>query len=416
MKSAKLAKRIAADSRRTVLRELQTQDAAPFFRRVESAVEPITVVDGRPRIMLASNNYLGLANHPDVVGAALCAVERFGAAMLGSRLYTGTTDVHTELEYELAEWHGTEDAIVFTTGYQTSVGAICGLVGVGDTVVVDSAIHASIQDGCRLSGASVRTFRHNDPDSLRAELDRVANRDGMALVVVEGLYSMAGDLAPLVAFADLCVEYGAAMMVDEAHSVGVFGDRRTGLAELCGVEGLVEMRMGTFSKALASTGGFIAGSRDLVDTLRVNARSFIFSMSAVPAALGSALAAVRIARGDEGRDLTTAVLNNAATLRTCLRDMGIVSSGETVLESGQSIGGPIVSVPLGDEMTAVGVWNRVYEAGVFAGLSMFPAVAPGQAILRMSVMATHTPVQLQTAATAVAEAVNATRPVADQPN
>ncbi len=408
MNSPTLAERLAADPYRTAMRALPNA-SLPYFRPFESPIEPITVVDGRPRIMLGANNYLGLANHPAVVAGARDALDRFGGATVGSRLYSGTSRLHLELEYELARWHDTEDAIVFATGYQANMGAVCGLLGFGDSAILDGAAHASIQDGAKQSAAGVRTFRHNDLDSLREQLDRTAARSGISLVAVEALYSMAGDLAPLSAIARICGDYGAALMVDEAHSVGVLGPRRTGLVEWCGLAADVDIRMGTFSKALASTGGFFVGSRDLIDTLRVNCRSFIFTSAAVPAALGSALAAVRIARGDEGAELAARVLANAARLHALLRAQGLDVGGESTLESGASICGPIVSVPVGDELGAVALWQRVFERGVYAGLSMFPAVAPGQALLRLSIMATHTAEQLETAARVVVEETTALR-------
>lgn len=405
MSPTALTNRVSQDARRTAVDALQAQGAAPFFRQVQSPIEATTTVDGRPRIMLASNNYLSLANHPQVVSAARAATTRFGAATLGSRLYSGTTDLHVELERELADWHGAADAVLFTTGYQTSVGTICGLIGAGDTVVVDSAIHASIQDGCRLSGAATRTFQHNDVDSLREQLQHVADRGGACLVVVEGLYSMEGDVPPLRSIAEACREYEASLMVDEAHSIGLFGADRTGLVSHYDVADLVEIRMGTFSKALASTGGFIAGSTELVDTLRVNARAFIFSMSAVPAAVASALAAVRIARSDEGAALAARAVANADHLRQLLSDRGITGGGVTPSESGTPLSGPIVSIELGEELAAVATWNRIFDADVFTGLSLFPAVPQGKALLRLSVMATHTEDQLDRVAAVVGAAL-----------
>jgi 8-amino-7-oxononanoate synthase len=398
-----LIDRVRENSRLTAMRELQEQSSLPYFHRIESPVDALTVVDGREVIMFGSNNYLALGNHPRVVSAANAATSDLGAAMLGSRLYTGTTGLHLQLEQEIAEWHHTESAIVFTTGYQTSIGSICGLLGVGDSIVVDSAIHTSIRDAGKLSGANIRTFQHNQLDSLRAQLERLKDRDGMTLVVIESIYSMEGDVAPLTQVADLCREYGAALMLDEAHSVGLLGAERTGLAELCGVTDQVTIRMGTFSKALASTGGFIAGPRDLVDALRLNATAFVFSMAAIPASVGAAIAAIQIVRSDEGAELAGQVLRNADTLRSLLSDRAVPAGGASAANG--AAGGPIVSVPIGQELAAVAVWCRLLDNGVFTGLSMFPAVPQGHAILRMSTMASHSPEMLQTAADAVASAL-----------
>jgi 8-amino-7-oxononanoate synthase len=400
-----LIERVRETSRLTAMRGLQEQSSLPYFHRIESPVDALTVVDGRQMIMFGSNNYLALGNHPQVVSAANTATSELGAAMLGSRLYTGTTGLHLQLEQEIADWHHTESAIVFTTGYQTSIGSICGLLGVGDSIVVDSAIHTSIRDACKLSGANIRTFQHNQLDSLRAQLERLKGRDGMTLVVIESIYSMEGDAAPVPEVADLCDEYGAALMLDEAHSVGLLGAGRTGLAELCGVTDRVTIRMGTFSKALASTGGFIAGPRDLVDALRINASAFVFSMAAIPASVGAALAAIRIVRSGEGADLAQRVLSNAAALRSLLRDRAVPAGG--ACRDDGIADGPIVSVPVGQELAAIAVWCRLLEDGMFTGLSMFPAVPQGQAILRLSTMASHTPEMLQTAADAVASALKA---------
>lgn len=398
-----LIDRVRETSRLTAMRGLQEHSSLPYFHRIESPVDALTVVDGREAIMFGSNNYLALGNHPQVVSAANAATSQLGAAMLGSRLYTGTTGLHLQLEQEIAEWHHTESAIVFTTGYQTSIGSICGLLGVGDSIIVDSAIHTSIRDACKLSGANIRTFQHNQLDSLRTQLERLKDRDGMTLVVIESIYSMEGDVAPLTEVAALCQEYGAALMLDEAHSVGLLGAERTGLAELYGVTDQLTIRMGTFSKALASTGGFIAGPRDLVDALRINATAFVFSMAAIPASVGAAIAAIRIVRSDEGAQLAGQVLRNAETLRSLLTQCGVPAGGASAANG--SAGGPIVSVPIGQELAAVAVWCRLLENGVFTGLSMFPAVPQGHAILRMSMMASHTPEMLQTAADAVASAL-----------
>lgn len=402
--SNNLLRRIETDQRLSLVRAIQEQTTSfPYFRRIDSPVEPMTVVDGKKTIMFGSNNYLGLANHPEVVEAAVKATEQFGAAMVGSRMYTGTTDLHLQLESELAEWHHAEDAILFTTGYQTSIGAICGLLGSGDSVVVDSAIHTSIRDACKLSGANVRTFEHNQLESLRSQLDWLAGRVGVTVVVVEGIYSMEGDAAPLAAIADLCDDAGVALMVDEAHSIGLLGAERTGLAELCGIADRVTIRMGTFSKALASTGGFIAGPRNLIDQLRISAHSFIFSMAAIPASVAAALAAVRITRSREGAALAEAALANAELLRSLLSERGVSAGGSSAATD--IAGSPIVSVAPRRELGGLATWNCLLDAGIFTGLAAFPAVAADRAILRMSVMATHSPDMLLIAADAVASVV-----------
>ena len=248
--------------------------------------------------MLGSNNYLGLTGDERVKSAAREALETYGTGVTGSRLLNGTTPLHLELEKELAEWMRTEDAIVYTTGYQSNVGCIGTILGPGDTVVCDSGDHASILDGCRLSGAKLRPFRHNRMDKLEKMLQRAAGDGGGVLVIVDGVFSMEGDVCDLPRIVELCKAYGARLMVDEAHGAGVLGARGAGACELFGLEDEVDLRMGTFSKSLASCGGFIAGPADVIEYLRISSRSFIFSASAVPAAVGAALGALRVIRSD----------------------------------------------------------------------------------------------------------------------
>src|SRR5262245_12298727 len=297
-------------------------DLLPYFRLLTSEAGPVVEMEGRETIMLGSNNYLGLTGDPRVKQAAREALERYGTGLTGSRLLNGTTPLHLELEAELAEWMGTDDAIVFTTGYQANVGCIGTILEPGDTVICDSGDHASILDGCRLSGARLRPFRHNQIPKLERMLARAADDGGGILVVVDGVYSMEGDLCDLPAIVDLCSRYGARLMVDEAHAVGVLGERGAGASELFGLEDRVDLRMGTFSKSLASCGGFIAGPADVVEYLRIASRAFIFSASAVPAAIGAALAALRICRA-EGGPLYAKLLGNADYLRAGFRELGL---------------------------------------------------------------------------------------------
>ncbi len=272
----------------------------PYFRLLTSQAGPVVEMEGRETIMLGSNNYLGLTGDARVKGAAADALETYGTALTGSRLLNGTIPLHVELETELAEWMGTEAALVFTTGYQANVGCIGTILGPGDTVICDSGDHASILDGCRLSGAKLRPFRHNRIDKLEKMLERSAGDGGGVLVVVDGVFSMEGDIVDLPPVVELCKRYGARLMVDEAHGAGAIGARGAGACELFGVESTVDLRMGTFSKSFASCGGFIAGPSEVIEYLRIAARSFLFSAAAVPAAVGAALRALRILRS-EGR-------------------------------------------------------------------------------------------------------------------
>src|SRR5215210_1183636 len=271
------------------LRAAREADLLPYFRRLESPAAPVVEMEGAQRIMLGSNNYLGLTGDPRVMQGARDALERYGTGLTGSRLLNGTIDLHLDLERELAEWMETEEAIVFTTGHQANVGCLGTLLGPGDTVIADSADHASILDGCLLSRAKLRPFRHGRLDKLEKMLKRASEDGGGVLVVVDGVFSMEGDVADLPRIVELCRAHGARLMVDEAHGAGVLGARGAGASELLGVERDVDLRMGTFSKSLASCRGFIAGRHEVVDYLRIPSRAFMFPAAAVPAAVGAAL-------------------------------------------------------------------------------------------------------------------------------
>ncbi len=371
------------------LRAAREADVLPYFRVLESAAAPVVEMEGAERVMLGSNNYLGLTGDERVKQGARDALERYGTGLTGSRLLNGTIDLHLELEAELAAWMGTEDAIVFTTGHQANLGAIGTLLEPGDTVVVDSGDHASILDGSILSRAKLRPFRHNRLDKLERSLAKAAQDGGGILVVVDGVFSMEGDVAPLREIAELSARHGARLMVDEAHAVGVLGARGAGTSELLGVEDRVDLRMGTFSKSLASCGGFIAGSAEVIEYLRIASRPFLFTASAVPAAVGAALAATRICRSDEGPQLFARVLDNARYLHSGLEDLGFHVVAPTRLADGTTVVTPIVPVLVADDWKAVLLWRALYDAGVYVNVAIHPAVPPGGALLRTSVMATH---------------------------
>jgi 8-amino-7-oxononanoate synthase len=363
-------------------------DLLPYFRVLESAAGPVVEMEGHETIMLGSNNYLGLTGDERVKGAARDALERYGTALTGSRLLNGTIPLHTELEREIAEWMGADEAIVFTTGYQANLGTIGTILEPGDTVICDSGDHASILDGCRLSGARLRPFRHNRMEKLERMLERAALDGGGVLVVVDGVFSMEGDIAPLPEIVELCEPHGARLMVDEAHAVGVLGDRGTGSCELFGLEDRVDLRMGTFSKSLASCGGFVVGPADVIEYLRIAARAFVFTAAAVPAAVGAALEAVKICRR-EGAPLYAKLLQNAAYLHEGLTDLGLQVVEPTKLPDGAEAITPVVPVVVGEDWQAVMLWKALFEAGVYTNVALHPAVPPGGALLRTSLMATH---------------------------
>jgi 8-amino-7-oxononanoate synthase len=369
--------------RSEILRAAREQDLVPYFRLIESPAMPVVEMEGAERVMLGSNNYLGLTADERVQKGAMDALTRYGTGLTGSRLLNGTTPLHLDLEREIADWMGTEDAIVFTTGHQANVGTLGTILGPGDTVVADSGDHASILDGCILSRAKLRPFRHNRLDLLAKQLKKAEADGGGILVVVDGVFSMEGDLAPLNEIADLCAAHGARLMVDEAHGAGVLGARGAGASELFGVEERVDLRMGTFSKSLASCGGFIAGSHEVIDFLRIQSRAFLFTAAAVPAAVGAALAALHVIRSDEGRELMDRVRENARYWSD-----GLVERGFKVVRHGDLVT-PIVPVLVEDDWKAGLLWKALYDAGVFVNTALHPAVPPGGALLRTSVMATH---------------------------
>jgi 8-amino-7-oxononanoate synthase len=398
--------------RSELLAAAREADILPYFHLLTSPAMPVVEMEGAERIMLGSNNYLGLTGDERVMGGAEDALHRYGTGLTGSRLLNGTIPLHLELEREIAEWMGSEDAIVFTTGHQANVGTLGTLLGPQDTVIADAGDHASILDGCLLSRAKLRPFRHNRLDKLEKMLQRAQDDGGGVLVVVDGVFSMEGDIAPLHEICELCERYGARLMVDEAHGAGVLGSRGAGTAELLGVADRVDLRMGTFSKSLASCGGFVAGSHEVIEYLRLYSRAFLFTASAVPAAVGAALAALRVLRSPDGPPLLARVLENARHLRDGLEAQGFAvvqpqmlpseasvqehapglraaSAGGDGSAASQTIVTPIVPVLVGDDWKAALLWRALYDEGVFVNTALHPAVPPGGALLRTSVMATH---------------------------
>ncbi len=400
--------------RSELLAAAREADVLPYFHLLTSPAMPVVEMEGAARIMLGSNNYLGLTADERVLAAAQDALHRYGTGLTGSRLLNGTIPLHLELEREIAEWMDAEDALVFSTGHQANVGTLGTLLGPGDTVVVDSGDHASILDGCLLSRAKLRAFRHNRLDKLEKMLERAGDDGGGVLVVVDGVFSMEGDLAPLLEITELCQRYGARLMVDEAHGAGVLGVRGAGAAELLGVIDQVDVRIGTFSKSLASCGGFVVGPHEVIEYLRFYSRAFLFTASAVPAAVGAALAALRVLRSEDGAPLLAAVLENAWRLHEGLAALGFAvnpvqelpAAGHPQLDapgvrsdgSGPArIVTPIISVLVGDDWKAALLWRALYDQGVFVNTALHPAVPPGGALLRTSVMATHDDTTLERA-------------------
>jgi 8-amino-7-oxononanoate synthase len=382
-------RRVNTDYRALEFRLSKHAGLSPYFKPITGHVGPAMAVGGVERVMLGSNNYLGLTSHRAVIEAAEQALSRYGTGMTGSRVLNGTLALHEELEVELADWLGTEDALVFSTGYQANVGLLSGLLASDDVIVCDSANHASILDGSVLSGARLMPFRHGRIDRLERLLEREPPSDGGVLVIVDGVFSMEGDIADLPRIANLCAAHGAALVVDEAHAIGVLGAQGQGLVEELDVTSHTHLRVGTFSKSLASCGGFVAGDKDVLEMLRVKSRSFVFSAAGVPAAVGAALAAVRVCRSPEGAELMERLHENIGYLR-----QGLAASGLSVVPASRigkrEVPSAIVPVSVGNDYYAVLLWKALYERGLYTNVALYPATPRNKALIRMSVMASHT--------------------------
>lgn len=362
----------------------------PYFREISSAQDPVVVMDGREVIMLGSNNYLGLTNHPEVKQAAQEAIARYGTGCAGSRFLNGTLDIHVKLEEELAAFIRKPAALTFSTGFQVNLGVISCLVDRGDVVYLDKLDHACIIDGARLGFGTVIKFGHNDLADLEERLRNRGNSKG-GLVVVDGVFSMEGDLATLPGIVDLCRRYGCRLMVDDAHGIGVLGENGRGTAEHFGLEDEVDLIMGTFSKSLASVGGFIAGDARVIDWIKHRARSLIFSAAPPPASVASVLKAVEILQREPER--RQRLWENTTFMGTALRALGF--------DTGTSQS-PVIPVVVGEDRAAFVMAKRLQQEGVFVNPVITPAVPPGRALLRTSYMATHTRSHLERAVDAFA--------------
>ncbi len=368
-------------SRFTKAKMLMEHGLYPYFRIIESAQDPEVILNGRRMIMVGSNNYLGLTNHPKVKEASIEAIKKYGTGCAGSRFLNGTLDIHVQLEEKLARFMRKDAALIFSTGFQVNLGVISALVGKDDIVIIDKMDHASIIDGCRLSFGEVRKFRHND----MADLERVLkeNEEKGKLIVVDGVFSMEGDIANLPEILALAKKYGARLMVDDAHGIGVLGKTGRGTAEHFGLEDEIDLIMGTYSKSLASIGGFISGSSDVIHYIKHFARSLIFSASPPPASVASVSAAIDIIENEPERrekllKITTKMLNG-------FKSLGFkVGNSQT----------PIIPVIVGEDEKAFTMALMLQEEGVFANVAVTPAVPTGMALIRTSYMATHTDEQL----------------------
>ena len=355
----------------------------PYFQVIESESDSTVLIDGRELVMLGSNNYLGLTTHPHVRERARQALEEYGTSCTGSRLLNGNLDIHVELEERLARFVGQETALVFSTGFGTNLGTIASIVGRHDTVVIDKDDHASIYDGCKLSYGRVARFEHNDVASLRATLERIDAPHGGVLVVVDGVFSMEGDIAPLPEMVPVIKEFGARLMVDDAHASGVLGPRGEGTAAHFGLTGEVDLIMGTFSKSFASLGGFIAGDALVIDYIKHNSRPFIFSAAMAPPSIGACLGALDVMESEpQHQQRLWEVVHR---MQAGYRELGFnLGTSET----------PVIPIILGDELLVFAFWRRLLDEGIFVNPVRPPAVPAGRALLRTSYMATHTDEQM----------------------
>ena len=365
----------------TLAKEVMEEGLYPYFLPFSENEGTEVEYEGQRKIMCGSNNYLGLTTHPEVRGAAQEAIERYGTSCTGSRFLNGTLDLHEQLERELAEWVGKEAALVFSTGMQVNLGTISALACKGNTVILDKFDHASIVDGARLGWGVTKRFRHNDMADLERVLKSVPDDQGK-LVVVDGLYSMEGDIANLPEIVPLCQKYGARLMVDYAHAIGVLGDGRGTAAHFDLTEG-ADLIMGTFSKSLASLGGFVAGSEDVIHYVKHFARSFIFSASISPPNAAAALAALRVMAREPER--VARVNEIGEKMRKGFHELGF--------DTGASIT-PVVPIVIGDDMRTLMAWKILFDNGVYVNSVLEPAVPPGRQLLRTSYIATHTDAQL----------------------
>mgnify|MGYP000910127798 CR=1 FL=1 len=353
----------------------------PYFHALESKQDTEVIMEGKRRIMLGSNNYLGLTTQPEVVEAGIKAFERYGTGCSGSRFLNGTLEMHLELEAELAGFVHKEGAVTFSTGFQSNLGIISAIVGRNDYVICDRENHASIYDGCKLSYGKMLRYKHADMADLEAQLQRVPEQSGV-LIVTDGVFSMGGDIANLPEICRLAKKYGARVMVDDAHGLGVLGDGGRGTANYYGLEDEVDIYMGTFSKSLASLGGYMAASARVADYVRHTSRPFIFSASIPPANCAAALAALRHLRAHP--ELVETLQGNALYMRKRLTEQSIKmrpSNGDII---------PIIPIYTYEEIPTLTIAKELYENGVYVNSSLPPAAPPHECLLRTSLMASHT--------------------------
>ncbi len=362
----------------TVAREAKEKGIYPYFHELQSRQDTEVIMEGRRRIMLGSNNYLGLTVNEEVKKSGIEAIEEFGTGCSGSRFLNGTLNLHLELEKKLAQFLGYEDVMTFSTGFQSNLGIISAVVGKDDYVICDKENHASIYDGCRLSYGTMLRYKHNDMDSLEKALQKVPEGAGI-LIVTDGVFSMSGDIARLPEIVALKKKYGAALMVDDAHGLGVVGKGGRGTGSHFGLEKEVDIVMGTFSKSLASLGGYMAASQTVCEYVRHNSRPFIFSASMPPACCATAQKALEILEREPER--VDRLFRLGEYMRRALKQKNIrIKDAPT----------PIIPIYISDAVTTLTVAKRLFDEGVFVNSVLPPATSPNECLLRVSLMASHT--------------------------
>lgn len=362
----------------TRAKEVMALGIYPYFRAIESGADTEVTIDGRTLIMLGSNNYLGLTQHPKVKEAAIEAIKVYGSGCTGSRFLNGTLKIHEELEERLAAFMRQEAALLFSTGFQTNQGVISSIISKDDLVYADRQNHASIVDGCRLAFGRTYKFKHNDMEDLERLLTNTHKEACGSLIVVDGVFSMEGDVVKLPQVVELAKKFGARVMVDDAHSLGVLGDGGRGTASHFNVD--VDLTMGTFSKSLASLGGFVAGSESVIHYIKHHARAFIFSASPAPASIASVLAALDILEKEPER--VDMLWKNIRKMKHGFLDLGYnIGKSESA----------VIPLEIGEDLMTFRFWRALFDQGVFTNTAISPAVEPGHALIRTSYMATQTP-------------------------
>lgn len=373
------------------IKEYQEQGLYPYFHALQSRQDVEVTMEGKRRIMLGSNNYLGLTTVPETVEAGIRALEKYGTGCSGSRFLNGTLELHLELEHELADFLRKDAVITFSTGFQSNLGAISAIVGMGDYVVMDRENHASIYDGCRLSFGKMLRYNHSDMEDLERLLKKVPEKSG-CLIITDGVFSMSGDIAKLPEICALAKRYGARVMVDDAHALGVIGEGGRGTASYFGLEDSVDIYMGTFSKSLASLGGYMAASAEVINYVKHTSRPFIFSASIPPSACAVALAALRYLR--KNPQIVQALSDISDYFRGALKARGL-----PIIESKT----PIIPIYTYTPLNTLEKARAAYDAGVYCNPVLPPACPEGQCLLRTSLMAIHTKALVDEAADILAE-------------